>query len=237
MPKKKKQKNTGEAIAAYVGGSVASGLASLPIQAAMAEHLKKDLKPSSPPPKADQLKFDKAMNAFKKHHKLKTLIERETPMTFTAGPHYMHWNMPSTGSSPKSVGLPKNMYNKAIGLHELGHAVDYRRFGNLKGIARLAGPLAGSVGAVALLKDEDKRKYAPLAAAAGFAPTLRDEAVASHKALKFMKKTESAKTFSKSRKLLTKMFGTYALLPATAAAGAVIAGKYMKSKDRKINEK
>lgn len=122
--------------------------------------------------------------------------------------------------------------------HELGHAASdknnvWRAF-NLTG--RKLGPIAGMLGggAMALAGDEGSTttRLAPVVTAAGFAPTLIDEGLASirgYRGLKGMKGV-SPEQLKKVRKNLLKAFGTYGsfALAGTLPVAAVSAYRWKK---------
>ena len=116
---------------------------------------------------------------------------------------------------------------KHVVLHELGHAADFKKFRRTKAIGRMAGIPAGIVGAGVLLKDDKKRKYAPAATAAGFAPLLWQEGKASILATKYVKETEGRRAAKRVAKPLLRAFGTYVTLPVGAALGVYTAGKLL----------
>jgi hypothetical protein len=111
--------------------------------------------------------------------------------------------------------------------HEFGHAM----FGNstigklthaLRAPAAYAGGIAGMTSATMADPDSTASKLSPLMGAAGVAPILGEEAMASINAIKSMKRTGlfSPQQMSLAKRQLGKGFGTYALgmgLPAIAA--------------------
>ena len=110
--------------------------------------------------------------------------------------------------------------------HEFGHAMfGNSTLGKLTHMARTpvayAGGLAALTAATATDPDSTASKLSPLMAAAGVAPILGEEAMASINAIKSMKRTGfSPQQLSMGKKQLGRAFGTYALglgLPAIAA--------------------
>lgn len=110
--------------------------------------------------------------------------------------------------------------------HEFGHAMfGNSTLGKLTHMARTptayAGGLAALTAATATDPDSTASKLSPLMAAAGVAPILGEEAMASINAIKAMKRTGfSPQQLSMGKKQLGRAFGTYALglgLPSIAA--------------------
>lgn len=110
--------------------------------------------------------------------------------------------------------------------HELGHAALRRGKwpSRLWSIGRLGGPIAGAVAASAMLSAEDpkdwKVKAAPLAAALGAAPLIAEEALASKKGLRAVKKVApelSTAVLKGMKGSLRKALATYGVM---AGAGA-----------------
>jgi hypothetical protein len=91
----------------------------------------------------------------------------------------------------KNIVVPSSA-PAAFHLHELGHAQNYAtRFGKILRATRNPGMLlAGAAGTVSAVskKDSDVSKYAPAVAAAGMAPMLADETMASMRAIQSAKK-------------------------------------------------
>jgi hypothetical protein len=173
---------------------------------------------------------------FKGKHKLTTKI-------FTG------WEAhPSARSSPvyidpiasKLMRIRKGVHimhdSPGLILHELGHAADFKKFPKVKMVSRSIGPVAGILVAGKLLGKEKSRKYAPAAAAAGFAPMLWQEGKASTLAYKFMKKNLPKTVAKKEGLKLLKAFGTYASLPIGAALGVYGVSKLLNT-NRKENDK
>jgi len=115
--------------------------------------------------------------------------------------------------------------------HELGHSVNFKKFQSLPKL-RVGGlkvaPLATLAAAVSK-KDSTISKVAPYAAAAAIAPTLADEATASIRAIKDLKKVKATKTqLSLARKNLGKGFATYAIPMAAMVAVPALIRKFKK---------
>lgn len=182
-----------------------------PSVASLAKLYVKALMPNLPP---DQV--DKMVNAIK-----------SKPM-FRAIPR-----MPHANPALKYM-WSGNSKNPVIGLHEAGHLVNWKF---LKGtrpkifaqLAVRAGlPAIGSLAGI-ILANQDKdstANLAPIAAAAGFAPMLLDEGVASARAMKELSRIGGGfrKTWGQSKALLPA-FGTY-----LAAAGGTVGGVYLIKK-------
>jgi hypothetical protein len=129
--------------------------------------------------------------------------------------------------------------------HELGHAALRRGKwpGRLWTAGRVGGPIAGLLAAGHMLGAKDpkdwKVKAAPLVAAAGVAPLLAEEALATRKGLKAVKKVApelSTKAFKGMKGALGRALGTYgalmgmsAVLPVAAlAVSRTVTGKSPK---------
>ena len=112
-----------------------------------------------------------------------------------------------------------------ITAHEFGHQA-FRGSGvgkltnKVRFPASLVGNIAGLTTATAADPDSTASKLSPLMSAAGIAPIIGDEAMASINAIKAMKRTGfSPQQLSLGKKQLAKAFGTYALglaLPSIA---------------------
>jgi hypothetical protein len=117
--------------------------------------------------------------------------------------------------------------------HELGHA----SMGRVRAaIGKLRIPLAGAglLGGLAALGSDDNRvsKVAPWITAAGYAPTLGEEALASIKGYRGMKSLgASPEVLRAARSNLTKAFGTYGAIAAGTTLPIAVAA-YLRGKDR-----
>ncbi|MHA1302102.1 MAG: hypothetical protein ACTSPI_00170 [Candidatus Heimdallarchaeaceae archaeon] len=121
------------------------------------------------------------------------------------------------------MGIKSNIKSSPILLHELGHAVDFKNFANLKGGLRGLG-MAGMVAAPFMGMHEDLKKYAPAAWFGSMLPTLYQEGKASGLALKHMydigKKTGiGGKEILRGLKSLGPAFLTYLLTATIPAIG------------------
>jgi hypothetical protein len=128
----------------------------------------------------------------------------------------------------------------AIMAHELGHA---RHMGGMSPThlkahmyARGLGPLAGLLGAGALASSENEKvnKWAPAAAAAGYAPMLYQEGRASTHAVRDLYKHMGGKAALKGAGRLGLAFGTYAA-PAIGSAWAI--KHYQKKRKEALDKK
>jgi hypothetical protein len=146
------------------------------------------------------------------------------------------------GIRAKKHGYINLTPNASLGVaaHEMGHAITNSKIPNalklphtmaLKG-GGLGGMLAG--GYLASSQDENKRKWAPAAIAAGHLPTLLDEASATYHGTKAIAKSHGIKKALRSLKHTLPAFGTYASIPLGGAIGAHLVGKlYDKEKAKK----
>jgi hypothetical protein len=131
----------------------------------------------------------------------------------------------------KAIKISKNLPDFLM--HEVGHASSYKKFKSLSkfrtfGIA--AAPLAITATAVTR-KDSIVSKVAPYAAGAALTPMLADEAVASVKAMKDLKRaTATKKQLSIARKNLGKGFASYALGAAGLVGVPALIRKFKKPK-------
>ena len=168
----------------------------------------------------EQVKKD--IVGFKMKHGLKTkvYIGRAAHPQSRRGPYFNPYSHPIAREAVGPAGVHSSHPTKSsVMLHELGHAADFKKHRGFKTVLRAGGLGVGLLGASVLMSDKDTRKYAPAAAAAGWAPTLYQEGKASYLAHKYLKQTRGAKASRKSSKRLVKMFGTYAAAPAGMAAG------------------
>ena len=97
-------------------------------------------------------------------------------------------------------------------------------------LSRQLAPSLGSLGAGVLLAQDDPetRKWAPVAAVAGQAPTLLDEGLASGKALLAMRRMGiQGPAMTAAMKNLGKGFGSYGLAAAGAAGGTYLTDKLL----------
>jgi hypothetical protein len=120
---------------------------------------------------------------------------------------------------------------EALG-HELGHAALRRGewAGRLWTAGRIGGPIAGVLAAGSMLSAEDpkdwKVKAAPLVAAAGLAPVLAEEALASKKSLEAIKKVAPElppKVLKGMRGALRRALGTYGAMAGMATLAPITA--------------
>jgi len=115
-------------------------------------------------------------------------------------------------------------------LHELGHASQYKRLGRFRAPGMMAGTVAGALA----MTSEDKRKYAPVLVGAGYAPMLADEAIASGKALKHIKKYHPT-TVKPVAKSLVRAFGSYGAMAGGAVLGSAgVAALLSRAKKKKM---
>lgn len=193
-------------------GEVAGALASIP--------LLKSLKGSGV--SVDTEKLTKNMGLSTKNLKF------EEPLL---GNHLASQYKPDMSQAPgpnriDSIVAPKGRDSEFMA-HELGHAKVHRgRAGRLAGHARSLSPFAGMIAGAWLASDDDTRKYAPAAVAAGHVPTLLDEAGASIHGLRGLAKSGvKGKELLRAAGSLGKAFGTYGLGAAGAAGGTYLGTK------------
>tara|TARA_B100001123_G_scaffold235179_3_gene263789 strand:- start:6555 stop:7523 length:969 start_codon:yes stop_codon:yes gene_type:complete len=134
--------------------------------------------------------------------------------------------------------LRKRRYGAALTAHELGHA-SLRRNKVLSAIAKGRAPgalLASAAGIQAAFGDPDSSlsKKTPYIQAAGFAPMAIDEAGATYKGLKALKKTKALNPaqYRAARALLLRAGGTYA-----AAVGGAMGASALTLKARRALKK
>lgn len=176
------------------------------------------------------------VNKYKKQHGLSTRVfvgGKAHPASIRS-PFYSPTNRRGI---QRGVHL-KHPTNPGIVLHELGHAADFKKGLKRKIFLRKFGPGAGIIAGGMLLANEDTRKYAPAAIAAGFSPMLWQEGKASGSALKFLRKTYGRRSsqYRKAIISLGKAFGSYGAVAGGSALGVYGIGKLL-SKTRNENNK
>ena len=136
--------------------------------------------------------------------------------------------------------------HEGILAHEVGHAIDFHRkgLGRSKSVKprlvmRAAGPLAGIAGAGLLGSSEDERvrKYAPVAASAGFLPALSQEARATYYGTKELARQRGKKRALRSLARTLPAFGSYAAPAIGAGALTHFLMKGPKKKSGATNKK
>ncbi len=118
-------------------------------------------------------------------------------------------------------------------MHEIGHASTYKKIkamGKIRMYGAAAAPLAITAAAVTS-KDSIVSKVAPYAAGAALTPMLADEAVASIKAIKDLKRAVATKKqLSIARKNLGRGFATYGIAAAGLVGVPALIRKFKKPK-------
>jgi len=179
---------------------------------------------------------DKVTEVFKKKHGITNVksynIPKEMMSSSARMPRFEH----KTLLSPAAAHFRKKGPLE-VGLHELGHAANYKKLPKLKKVLRIGSAGLGLGALPFMMTSEDHRKYAPAVAAASFAPTLIDEAIASSKALKFMKQHYKKPVVSSARKYLTKAFATYGLRAAGVTGATALAVKYLNRNKNNASKK
>jgi hypothetical protein len=134
-----------------------------------------------------------------------------------------------------------NSKNPVIGLHEAGHLVNWKFLKNIKhkifaqSAVRAGLPAIGTLAGIILANQEkdSTANLAPIAAAAGYAPMLLDEAVASARAMKELSRIGGGyrKTWGQSKAMLPA-FGTYLALAGGTVGGIYLIKKLLESRRR-----
>lgn len=131
----------------------------------------------------------------------------------------------------KTINISKNLPDYLM--HEIGHASTHKKFKSLNMFRTLglaAAPLAATAAAVTS-KDSTVSKVAPYVAGAALTPMLADEAVASIKAVKDLKRANATrKQLNIARKNLGKGFATYGLAAAGMVGVPALIRKFKKPK-------
>lgn len=152
------------------------------------------------------------------------------------GPLYMHKDHFNQAQGPFGAKMKKNFISmpeeghnglgrqKMVGVHEMGHAMDYQHrkpgSGGIRASRALGrGPVAGMV-AAGMLANDKTRDYAPIVPLIGHAPELYSEAKANIHGHRLVK--QFGGNTSQFRRFAVKQLAGYAAKPLVGAA--VLAG-------------